>query len=147
MGTISVISNTLCKKVFNQCTQLKRHAKKCSTEIEEIYIEGKYGNMKTLFEELEALEISIPEELRYYPYFSCFEMEALQVPIKKEVCGLQICFEHIPATASICSNIDGHTEAVHLVSDGDTQHLIDSIVEVLLAHQSQTSAQGVGRRA
>ena len=67
-------------------------------------------------------------------------MEALQTPIKKEVCSRQICFEDIPATASICSNIDGHTEAVHLVSDGDTQHLIDSMVEVLLAHQSQASA-------
>ena len=45
------------------------------------------------------------------------------------MCGRQICFEHIPATA------------VHLVSDGDTQHLIDSMVEVLLAHQSQASTQ------
>ena len=123
----------ICKRIFNQCCHLKRHAKKCSTEIEEIYIGGKYRNKTTIFEELEALEISIPEELRY---FSCFDMESLEALIKKEVCSRQICFEHIPATVSICSNIDGHTEAVHLVSDGDTQHLIDSMVEVLLAHKS-----------
>ena len=109
----------------------------------EIYIGCKYRNKKTIFEELEALEISIPEEFRYYPYFSSFDMEALQAPIKKEMRGRLICFEHIPATASICSNIDGQTEAVHLVSsDGDTQRLIDSLVEVLIALRARYVANG-----
>ena len=63
----------------------------------------------------------------------------MQVPIKKESCGRDICFTHVPATASICSNIDGHTEAVHLVSDGDTQQLIDSMVDTLLSQQGRAS--------
>ena len=88
----------ICKWVSNKCCHLKRHAKKCSTKIEEFYIGGKYRNKKTIFEELEALEISVPEELKYYPYYSCFNMEALQVAIRKEVCGREICFERIPAT-------------------------------------------------
>ena len=61
--------------------------------------------------------------------------------MRKYVCDREICFEHIPATASICSNIDGHTKAAHLVPEGDTQRLIDSMVEVQLAHLSRASAQ------
>ena len=59
--------------------------------------------------------------------------------IGEETPGRNISFEHIPATASICSNIPEHTEAVHLVSDGDTQRLVDSVVETLLVQQSRAS--------
>ena len=91
----------ICRRVFNRSCHLKRHAKVCSTEIREIYVGGKYRNKNTIFEELEALEINVPEALRYYPYFSCFDMEALQVVVGEETSGRNICFEHIPATASI----------------------------------------------
>ena len=32
----------ICKRIFNKICNLKRHTKKCSTEIQEIYIGGKY---------------------------------------------------------------------------------------------------------
>ena len=90
----------ICKRIFKEIWNLKRHTKKCSTEIQEIYIGGKYKNNNTIFEDLESIaNIIVPAEHRYYEYFSCFDMEALQEPIRKEVCGRELCFKHVPATA------------------------------------------------
>ena len=72
-----------CRRVFNKSCHLKRHAKTSSTEIREIYIGSKYRNKKSEFEELDGLGITVPKALRYYPYFSCFDMEAMQVAIDK----------------------------------------------------------------
>ena len=64
-----------CSRVFNRANNLKRHAKECLLETEEIYIGGKYRNKKNLFELLDNEAIHVPEELRYYPYFSVFDLQ------------------------------------------------------------------------
>ena len=56
-----------CRRVFTQTDNLKRHAKTCSTDVCEIYIGGKYRNKKSIFEELDAIDINVPEKLRHYP--------------------------------------------------------------------------------
>ena len=46
---------------------------------------------------------------------------------------------HVPATFSVCSNIPGHTEPVHKVSNGNPQNLVDEMVKLQLEHQTTAS--------
>ena len=53
-------------------------------EIKEAFVGGKYVITKTVFEELEELEIKVPEQDRYDPYFSTFDFEAFTIPAERE---------------------------------------------------------------
>ena len=48
-------------------------------------------------------------------------------------------FTHVPATFSICSNIPGHKKVIHVVSNGDTQKLVDEMVQIQLEQQASAS--------
>ena len=127
---------TICDRILNRACNLKAHAKLCSVESEEIYIGGKYGNKKNMFEQLDSIGIDVAEDDRYDNYFTCYDFEALQVPLEgEELLGRQLHYEHVAATVSICSNIPGHSEPIHLVSDGDPQKLCDRFIEALLEQQ------------
>ena len=43
---------------------------------------------------------------------------------------------HIPATVSVCSNVPGHEQPVHLQTDGDPQKLVHRFVDSLLEQQN-----------
>ena len=43
---------------------------------------------------------------------------------------------HVPATVSICSNVPGHEQPVHIQTDGDSQKLVDEFVDSLLEQQN-----------
>ena len=65
-----------------------------------------------------------------------YDFEALQVPIKEELQGRTLHFKHVPATVSICSNIPGHTQPLHLRSYDNLQQLVDDFVIELLKIQA-----------
>ena len=130
----------MCDRVFDQACHLTRHSETCCTEKEEIYLGGKYRKDRTIFERLELEEFEIPDEDRYFPFFSCFDYEAIQKPRHEKIKGREILFKHEPATFSICSNIPGHTEVVHEISDGDPQRLVDKMVEIQLKQQTTSSS-------
>ena len=119
----------ICDRIFNRTDSLNRHAKICNTEIEEIYLGGKFKTNDTLFERLEnwKIKIKVPEEDRYYRYISTYDFEAIQVPDNDFVHGRSMHSVHVAATFSIASNIPGHTEPVHEVSDGNPQKLDDKM--------------------
>ena len=60
-----------CDRSFNQATHLNRHAKVCSTEVEEVYIGGKFKTNDTISERLERVGIKIKED-----YFGKANMSA-----------------------------------------------------------------------
>ena len=80
------------------------------------------------------------EEHRYEKYFTCYDFEALQVPLEDELLGRKLHFEHVAATVSICSNLTGHTEPIHHASKGDPQTLCDTFIESLLVQQVTKAA-------
>ena len=125
-----------CTRILNQSCHLLRHAKKCRSEVEEVYKGGKYRIKKTVFELLDALGINVPENDRFDPYFVVYDFEALQVPIDEVLQGRNLHFKHVPATVSICSNVPGHTYPVHIRSNGDSQQLVDEFVQELLKIQA-----------
>ena len=127
----------LCDRIFNQTNNLKRHLKTCKTEIKEIFSGGKLYSRKTLFERLEEVEIIIKD--RYYKYVSCFDYEALQLPIEDTINGRTISSKHVPASFSVCSNIPKHTTPIHKVSKGSPQQLVDKMIQILLQQQEAVS--------
>ena len=69
-----------------------------------------------------------------------YDGEALQVPIDEELQGRTLHFKHVPATVSICSNIPGRTDPVHIRSHGSPQQLVDEFVSELLKMQARLEA-------
>ena len=59
----------------------------------------------------------------------------MQVPIDDVVKGRNIHFEHVPASFSLCFNIPGHHETVHVQSEEDPQVLVDRMVKIQTLHQ------------
>ena len=117
-----------CTRILNQSCNLQRHVKNCQTEVEEVFKGGKYRNRKTIFELLDTIDIHIPDDDCFDPYFVVYDFEALQVPIEEELQGRTLHFKHVPATVSICSNVPGHTQPLHLRSYDNSQQLVDDFV-------------------
>ena len=67
----------MCESIFNLPENLKRHTDTCCTEIQEFYKGGKLRPAETLFDWLEKEGINVPEQDRYYKYFSVFDFEAV----------------------------------------------------------------------
>ena len=86
-----------CDRTFNQSTHLKRHAKVCCTEVEEVYIGGKFKTNDTVFERLDRVGIKVQEEDRYYKYVSTYDYEAIQEPNNQIIQGRIMRNVHTPA--------------------------------------------------
>ena len=125
---------------FNQACHLKRHTDIYCTEITESYNGGKLKPAETIFDWLEKEGYNVPEKDRFYPFFSVFDYESIQEKKEENIKGRFIKYTHVPASFSICSNIPGHTEAVHVVSDGNSQKLVDKMVLNQLQHQKTSSS-------
>ena len=98
---------------------MKTHYKTCYDRTKYIFPGGFYKSKATIFERLESIGIYVPNNLRYYPYFLVWDMEAMlrktlddnQTSTKQ----LQWISKHIPVSVSIASNIPQHEEAVCIV--------------------------------
>ena len=128
-----------CDRTFNRTDSLNRHAKVCCTEVEELYIGGKFKTNDTIFERLDKVGIKIQEQDRYYKFVSTYDYEAIQTPDDETVHGRKMHYVHVPATFSVCSNVPGHIEPVHMVSDGNPQNLVNEMVKLQLQHQAVAS--------
>ena len=129
----------MCETIFNRADNLKRHTDACCTEIKEYYNGGKLRPAETIFDWLEKVGINVPEKNRYYRFVSVFDYETIQEKTDQNLKGRDIKSIHVPASFSICSNIPGHTEPIHKVSDGDSQKLVDKMVLHQLKHQRAAS--------
>ena len=129
----------MCSQIFGRSDNLKAHIPTCNTGTEEIYVGGKFKPRETVFDWLEKENFYVPESDRYYKYFSVFDFEAFQEKSDEIVRGRKMISAHIPATFSISSNIPGHKEVVHIVSDGDPQKLVDCMVQIQLNQQTTAS--------
>ena len=129
-----------CDRHFQRSDHLQQHLKKCQTGIKEVYRGGKFdASLDTVFDKLAKIGIFVPEEDRYFEYISVYDFEAMQVPDATRVHGRDMHYTHIPVTFSICSNIPGHMEPVHVQSDGSTQELVNQLVRLQLRHQEKSS--------
>ena len=65
-----------CYRLFKKPSVLQRHRLTCGKKSRYIYSASAFRYFKTLFEELEEIGIVVPAEDRYYPYVTCFDLEA-----------------------------------------------------------------------
>ena len=110
----------------------------CTPGIREVYLGGKFdAHLDTVFDKLLIIDIFVPASDRYYEFVSVFDYEAIQVPDPHKSHGKDILYVHIPATFSVCSNVPGFREPVHVQSDGDPQKLVENMVELQIQHQKK----------
>ena len=129
-----------CDRIFDRNNNFNRHVKICKPGIREVYLGGKFdAHHDSIFDKLEKIGISVKESDRYYKFVSVFDYEAIQVPDPHKVHGMDILYTHIPATFSVCSNVPGFEDPVHIQSDGRPQLLVDKMVELQLQHQEKAS--------
>ena len=129
-----------CMRFVSKACNLTKHLRRCQTEIKHIYVGGKFSNRKTLFEQLKDIDIEVPKDDQFDPYFTFFDFEATQEVDSDDddyrvELGRTLHFTHVPATVSLCSSVPGHTEPHHIQSDGDSQKLVDNFVVKLLEVQ------------
>ena len=97
-----------CERFISRSADLIRHKTKCkANEVQEKFVGGKYILSKTVFELCEELNINIPEQDRFDPYFSTFDFEAFTIPGESEYLGREVHASQVPATFSVCSDVLG----------------------------------------
>ena len=129
-----------CQKICNRTDNLDRHVKKCSDEVKEIFIGGKYdAKLETVFHKLEKIGIYVDD--RAYNFVSTFDFEAMQIPEVQNLHGRDTHYIHIPISVSLCTNIPGYTEPVHIQSNGSPQILVEKMISLQLKHQERASSE------
>ena len=95
-----------CGKIFKRLWNMKTHYKTCYDRTKYIFPGGFYKSKATIFERLESIGIYVPNNLKYYPYFLVWDMEAMlrktlddnQTNTKQ----LQWISNHIPVSVKYC---------------------------------------------
>ena len=85
-----------------------RHEATCDTQTQHSYPDGYYKVGSTIFEKMSDVGVDVPQELRIYPYYVCFDYESMMsllTPQDAPRAGFTA--EHVPISFSMCSNIPG----------------------------------------
>ena len=122
---------TKCDRLFDRSDKLKKHFKKCESTTKYVYPGGFYSPPKTVFEELEEINIYVDQSQRTYPWFIVFDFEAMLTKTpghctKKQ----QFINQHIPISVSLCSNIPDHINPVCLVNP-DMDELLTGMIDLM----------------
>ena len=107
-----------CERHFDRSFNLHRHQQSCDKKTHFVYPGGFYQSTESIFEKLEQYDIHVPEKERLFPWFICYDLEALLEPVDdRPTIMLQWTQKHIPVSVSICSNIKGYTEPTCIVEE------------------------------
>lgn len=120
-----------CSKIWLHNGNFRRHLKTCNAGTREVFPNGVFTLTNTIFDQLSNHGITIPEELRFYDYRICFDIECT-LSTDTAVCDtdkVSYTFEHELASISICSNVDSYTEPRCIVSDGCPHELVKRFIE------------------
>ena len=73
-----------CSKLFKRELNMKTHNKNFLERTKLVFPGGFHNTNHTIFEKLQSLNIDIPEEDRYYPYYAVWDMEAVLLKTESE---------------------------------------------------------------
>ena len=103
--------------------------------VRRVYPGGVYHSTPSVFERLDEENIRVAESLRYYPYRATFDFECWfdteQLPSDSD--KVHWVARHVPLIVSVASNVPGHEQVQCLVTDGDTNKLVSSMMDILRA--------------
>ncbi|MEW8119475.1 MAG: hypothetical protein AB2792_20110, partial [Candidatus Thiodiazotropha sp.] len=121
-----------CERHFDHAGNLHQHQKGCTNKTKFVYPGGFHQDRENIFERLDQYEIHVPENERTFPWYICYDYEALLQKIHDQPTDmLQWTHKHVPVSVSICSNVKGHTEPVCLVESQQ-----DQLVEKMVSQMS-----------
>ena len=71
-----VFKCSICNTLISEYKKLKRHSTICNGGVPKtIFEDGNYESQKSIFEQLDAVSIQVPDEERFYPYFIVCDFE------------------------------------------------------------------------
>ena len=97
-----------CSKLFKREWNLKRHSKNCFERTNLVFPGGFQNTYHTIFDKIQSLNIDIPEDDRYFPYYAVWDMEAILLKTESESNAeskLKWISQHIPISVSVASNV------------------------------------------
>ena len=111
-----------------------RHEKTCNALITHKFPGGMYRSTKSIFEELDDVDICVPENLRFYPFRSTFDYKSFFSSDSLPNPSLKLPFiaKHEPCSVSLCCNVPGFQSPVCSVNDGSAEGLVRREVKHLL---------------
>ena len=123
-----------CSECWPTKWHMLRHEKTCNALITHKFPGGVYRSTKSIFEELDDVDICVPENLRFYPFRSTFDYESFfsSDSLPNSSSKLAFTAKHEPCSVSLCSNVPGFQSPVCFVNDGCAEGLVRRKVEHLL---------------
>ena len=120
-----------CQRHFDHAGNLHRHQKSCTNKTKFVYPGGFHRARESIFDRLEQYNIHVSEEDRTYPWYICYDFEALLQKVQdRPTDTLQWTHKHIPVSVSLCSNVEGHSEPTCIV-ESDQDRLVKSMVTII----------------
>ena len=93
---------------------------------------GSYVSTRTSVR-LDDENIRVAEALRYYPYRATFDVECWfdteHLPSDSD--QVHWVARHVPLSVSVASNVPGHERVTCIVTDGDTNKLVSTMMTIL----------------
>ena len=128
-----------CRKcgdsLWREASKLRRHERTCTGGVHRVYPGGVYHSTPSVFERLDDENIRVAESLRYYPYRATFDFECWfdteQLPSNSD--KVHWIARQVPLSVSVESNVPGYERVQCLVTDGDTNKLVSTMIDILQA--------------
>jgi len=105
------------------------HVRTCDAQVKHTYVGGVYNNKKTVFDQLEQLEINVPHADRFYPYRCTFDYKSyfdkrdLPDADEKSVWVAR----HVPCSVSICSSVPNFEQLKCFINSSPQQLVHDKM--------------------
>ena len=131
---------TTCDTFFSKTGNLERHLVTCSDRVKHIYPQNVYRLRETLFEKLDAFNISYRNEQKLFKNLAIFDFESIcvQEDSYKQTETTTWIGKHVPISVSISSNLI--PEPIFLCN-ANPHHLISSFITALEGLATQSKAQ------
>ena len=97
----------ICDQYFDRSFNLLRHMQNCSEKTHHKYPTGAYQLAETIFDQLEDVNIMVPQELRLFSHLIVFDFESITVPDNtlRNTDLTSWIGKHVPISVSIASNL------------------------------------------
>jgi hypothetical protein len=136
---------TKCDRLFDRADKLKKHFKICESSTKFVFPGGFYSSNKTVFEELEELNVHVDQTQRTYPWFIVFDFEAMllktDTPASKKQQWIN---QHVPISVSVCSNVAGFLDPVCIVNP-DMDDLLSNMIDNMMVMANEVYSLAVNK--
>ena len=126
-----------CRKcgdsLWKDAWHLRNHESTCTGGVRRVYPGGVYHSTPSVFERLADENIRVAEALQYYPYRATFDFECWfdTEHLPEDSARVHWVARHVPLSVSVASNVPGHEQVTCIVTDGDVNKLVSTMMTVL----------------